>query len=222
LTDVSEYMPLVHFIAWEMVKKLPPHIEFDDLVSAGALGLVRAGKDFRPEMGASFKTYCSKRIRGGMYDWLREYDDLSRYIRGRGAAYDHAVETLRRSLGEHPGDYMIQYFLGVDDKDYRRIVDDQIMTGLQSYHQTETDEGGHRAYLVARDYGEAAKERVVATSFMEQARTHMDWRERLLVDMYYYEGKSLRDIGLILGRSESRMCQVHSMLLDKLRKRLAS
>jgi len=217
---VEHYVPMVRVLAEQMCARLPRTVDRDDMVGAGLLGLYKAVENFDPEKGVKFETYGKLRVRGAMIDYLRQLDWIPREARNRGARLLDVIRVLHEKLGREPTELEVARKLGVSLDEFRAACADlhfSTMVSLSSPGETADD---------PEDFGLSSEEHEPSAilnrrdmlAVVEQELTDV---ERRLVRAYYYEGLTLKAIGRQEGISESRVCQIHGRMLDRLAVRLA-
>lgn len=220
---VEKYLPLVRAMAERLAQRLPPHVEVEDLVSAGTIGLVGAVENYDPDRGVKFETYCRKRVAGAMFDELRRQDWLPREVRDRGEHLQRTIEALRERLGREPSEREVAEEMGLEVRDVRRIlIDLQTATHLPLRLGEEDEESGRHVSHEPVDALPAPDEQVFREEILGLVESDLDSRERLIVRHYYHEEQTLKRIGRRLRLSESRVCQMHLKLLRRLERRLRS
>lgn len=220
---LAEYLPLVRRQALALQVRLPASIELDDLIQAGTVGLLEALGRFDAAQGASFATFASQRIRGAMLDELRSRDWLPRSVRRSARAADEAARRLEQALGRPAEEPEIAAALDMDIASYRRLLSDTNSGQLLPFEELMA-EGGEGRLLedapaetpFSRLVDQEQRGRLVA------AIEALPEREKLLMALYYQEELNLKEIGAVLGVTESRVCQLHSQAVSRLRARLAS
>lgn len=221
------YLPLVKMVAGRIKVGLPGSVEFDDLVSCGLMGLVNSIDNFSPERGFKFETYAVPRIRGAMLDGLREVDWLPRSARQKGRRLDQAVEKLTNELGRAPLDHEVAAELGLEGEDYARFMESAgagSMLSLDARISTGEDgESGSLHDVIPDNDTEDTLTKLAERDSKELAKaliTELPEQERAVIALYYYEELTFREIGEVIGVSESRVCQIHTRILATLRARL--
>jgi RNA polymerase sigma factor for flagellar operon FliA len=220
---VKEHMWLVKCIARSIADVLPDRIDLEDLVSAGTVGLIKAVDDFDPSKGAKLETYARYRIKGAILDELRKDDLLPYSARSKLKQLDRAVVTLERSLQRYPTDQEIADTTGLPLDEITRLLG--MAASLDLYSLDELLERGE-ADLDPRHDGGAVDdplsriEREELISVISDAIKDLQETERTVLGLYYYEGLRMREIGEVLGISESRVSQIHSKAVLLLRGRL--
>lgn len=224
---IERYMPLVRSIARKLSKKLPQNVELDDLVSSGIVGLVDAIEKFDRNRHVKFETYCTIRVHGAMIDALREIDWVPRLVRAKAHKLDRAIEGLEADLGREPTNTELAGLLGVSSDELDTLMREAQAVAVVSLSDTlpgeERDERAHpRADTIEdrRDEGPAnAAER---RDWLDSLLASLLPRERELLILYYLEALPMRDCGLVLGISESRVCQLMARIREKLQRGLLS
>ncbi|MEW5893195.1 MAG: RNA polymerase sigma factor FliA [Pseudomonadota bacterium] len=217
---VRQYAPLVKRIAYHLMARLPASVEVDDLIQAGLIGLLNAVERYDENQGANFETYASQRIRGAMLDELRDADWASRGVRKSARQIEAAVHALQQRLGKQPSEQEIADELQVDIKTYYDLLSDACGAQLIHYedlHDFDSDE------FLARYADEAAPapfEILAGERFraaLVEAIRVLPEREKLLMAMYYDQELNFKEIGAVMGVSESRVCQLHTQAVTRLR-----
>lgn len=216
---LTQYMPLVRRQALTLQVRLPASIELDDLIQAGMVGLLEALGRFDATQGATFATFASQRIRGAMMDELRTRDWLPRSVRRSARAMDEAVRRLEQQLGRAPEEGEIARDLEMPLSDYQQLLNDTNSGQLLPFEElvTEGGEPGNReAGNVPFDQLLDAQQRHTLIEAIEA----LPEREKLLMALYYQEEMNLKEVGAVLGVTESRVSQLHSQAVSRLRARL--
>jgi RNA polymerase sigma factor for flagellar operon FliA len=218
---VLKHGELVKRIAYHVVSRLPSHIEVDDLIQAGMIGLLNAAQNYTPTKGANFETYAGIRIRGAMLDEARKSNWTPRSTFRNAKQVSQAMRSIENRTGRDARGQEIADVLGVSIEDYHRMVESAASSRLLSYEQLaddperasmlpETPEDGPETVLEEDQFREALA-RAVAT---------LPERERLVLSLYYDDELNLREIGEVLEVSESRVCQIHGQAVLRIRARL--
>ncbi|NWG86898.1 MAG: RNA polymerase sigma factor FliA [Hydrogenophilaceae bacterium] len=217
---VRQYAPLVKRIAYHLMARLPASVEVDDLIQAGLIGLLNSVDRYDDAQGANFETYASRRIRGAMLDELRDADWASRSVRKSGRQIELAIHALQQRLGKQPSEQEIADELQVELKTYYDLLNDARGAQLVYYedlHDFESDE------FLARFADEAAPapfDLLAGERFRQalvQAIGVLPEREKMLMAMYYDQELNFKEIGAVMGVSESRVCQLHTQAVSRLR-----
>jgi RNA polymerase sigma factor for flagellar operon FliA len=222
---IADHIPLVKRIAYHLIARLPPSVQVEDLVQAGMLGLMDAANNFDPGQGAQFETYASQRIRGAMLDELRQVDWLPRTARKNLRQIEAATHVLEQKLGRPPSEQEAADALGVPLADYQQMLQDgrghQLVYYEDFYDNGEGDSDFLDRHLADnRDNPlEKIQDEGFRATLVEAIRT-LPEREKLVMGLYYEEELNLREIGEVLGVTESRVCQLHSQAIVRLRSKL--
>jgi RNA polymerase sigma factor for flagellar operon FliA len=221
---LEHYLPVVKYTAERMHSRLPRAVELDDLISAGIMGLQGAIGTFDKDRGASFETYCSQRVRGAILDELRSMDWVPRLVRRRASRLSGATRTLEAYLGRLPTDREIAAELGVDFDGLRKIQQDACAVGVLSLDATigESASGGElrECDIVVNHRSDDPVGEAQKRDLKELLRKGMNRHEKLVLTLYYYEEMTMREIAMALDITESRVSQIHSSLLARLRARV--
>lgn len=221
------YLPLVKKVAGRVKIGLPGSVEYDDLVSAGLMGLINSVDHFKPERGIRFETYAGSRIRGSMLDSLRDIDWLPRSYRQKSRRFDEALTDLVNKLGRIPNDDEIAVQLGLNLEEYHQFLDQIGTASLVSLDaRMQSGEGGESGSLhdVIPDISTSDPYRKIEENNAKETALklieELTEQERSVIALYYYEELTLKEIGQVLGVSESRVCQIHTRIIAILRVRL--
>ncbi|RUR29156.1 RNA polymerase sigma factor FliA [Vreelandella nanhaiensis] len=216
---LTQYMPLVRRHALTLQVRLPASIELDDLVQAGTVGLLEALGRFDATQGASFATFASQRIRGAMLDELRTRDWLPRSVRRAARAVDDTIRRLEQQLGRPPEEGEIARELEMPLSEYQQLLNDTNSGQLLPFEELVAD-GGEPASL---DAGNLPFDQLLDEQQRQTLIAAIDAlpeREKLLMALYYQEELNLKEVGAVLGVTESRVSQLHSQAISRLRARL--
>jgi len=220
---VQEYLPLVKRIAYHMMTRLPASVEVDDLIQAGLIGLLDAVDRYDDEQGAHFETYATQRIRGAMLDELREGDWASRNVRRAGRQIENAVHVLQQRHQRPPSEQEIADEMGLDLQSYYYLLNDARGAQLIYYEDLHESDGDSFLERFADDTTQAPFDVLASRHFkgaLARAVGVLPEREKQLMGMYYEQDMNFKEIGVVLGVSESRVCQLHSQAIARLRGRL--
>ena len=222
---IERYLHLVRYIAERVLAKLPQNIELDDLTSAGIFGLMDAVNGFDLNRGVKFETYCTTRIRGAILDELRSLDWVPRIVRNKAHKVDIARHELEGRLGRTPSELEIRENMGVSAEEFQSLIMDsqpRTMTSLNEKTRDDQSRGDGTRMSVMPDKNSPDPEdelrKKEITEFMLKGVSR---KERLILLLYYYEDLTMREIGSALNLSESRVCQLHSRIIARLRQQLA-
>jgi RNA polymerase sigma factor for flagellar operon FliA len=219
---VSKHAALVKRIAYHLMSRLPPSVQADDLIQAGMIGLLEASRNYDASQGASFETYAGIRIRGAMLDEIRRTDWTPRSVHRKARQVAEAVREIENQEGRDARDVEVAAKLGIDLNEYHRILQDA--TGCRVF---SIDDGGINGDETPQPVADAHRNEPLDSlhtddfkSALAEAISNLPERERLVMAMYYDEELNLREIGEVLGVSESRVCQIHGQALIRLRARM--
>ncbi|WP_371324723.1 RNA polymerase sigma factor FliA [Dechloromonas sp. ZY10] len=221
---VQRYIPLVKRVAHYLLLRLPASVMLDDLVQNGMLGLLDALDRYEDSYGAQFETYASQRIRGAMLDGLRENDWLPRNLRKEMRKVESAILALEHQLGRSPSEGEIAEQLNISLPQYQKTL--QEARGHQLVYLEDfrgEDDSDYLEHHLSDDAIDPAGifENKSLRQQLTSAIDQLPERERLLMALYYEEELNLREIGAILGVTESRVCQLHSQAVSRLRAHIA-
>jgi RNA polymerase sigma factor for flagellar operon FliA len=218
---MENFLPLVRYTAERMHTRLPAEVEVEDLMSSGLFGLMDAIDAYDIERGVKFETYCTQRIRGAIFDELRAMDWVPRLVRSRTAKVDRARKQIEMESGEKATDAQISKKLDVDSDEYKKISRDARPVGVVSLNRKwfETDSSKDvREIDVVRDRRqENPVSRLQRDDLKLLLTKGLSRAERLIIVLYYYEEMTMKEIGITLDLSESRVSQMHSSILARLK-----
>lgn len=220
---VKKYAPLVKRIAYHMVAKLPPSVDVDDMIQAGMLGLMDAANRYEDNQGAQFETYATQRIRGAMLDELRDADWMPRSVRKQLRELEAAVTRLEQRFKRPATEAELAKELGLSIADYHSMLSEA--RGYQLVHYDGFDDDDDDNFL---DRHVSDTDSDPLATLMEgnrrqalvQAIEALPERERMVMGLYYEQELNLAEIGELLGVTESRVCQLHSQAIARLRGKL--
>ena len=217
---LTQYAPLVRRLALQLMAKLPASVELEDLIQAGMLGLLDAANRYQETQGAQFETYASQRIRGAMLDELRELDWASRGIRKTARQIEKAVQRLEQRLGRGPSESEIAGEMSIGLAEYQQMLQD--VHGCQLVYYEDFDSADEEPFIdrICVDPGADPLTMLLDEGLrggVIDAIDRLPEREKLLMSLYYDQGLNLREIGAVLEVSESRVCQLHSQAISRLR-----
>jgi RNA polymerase sigma factor FliA len=227
---VVAYSPLVKFVAGRTGARLPSHVEQGDLISYGMIGLVEAMDRFEPKRQIRFETFAMQRIRGAIIDELRSLDWVPRSVRSRAREIEQANSKLEHSLGRAPSDEELAEKLRISEEELQESllqISNSSILALEELWMTP-DSSGDRVSLLDTIEDESAPDPQAALDTSEvkdllsDAIQDLPERETLVIALYYFENLTLREIGEVLGVTESRVSQLHSKAVLRLRSRLKS
>ncbi len=221
--QITKYAPLVKRIAYHMMARLPASVEVDDLIQVGLIGLMDAVGRFDGTQGAQFESYATQRIRGAMLDELREADWLPRHVRQKSRQIESAIHRLEQRNGKSPSEQEISAELGMPIDQYQSMLGDVKCSQLLYYEDFSDEDSASflERYLVdgSNDPLAVLEDEGFRDSLIA-AIHHLPERERSMMGMYYEQDMNLKEIGAVLGVSESRVCQLHSQAVARLRAQL--
>ena len=219
---VERYSPLVKRIARHLIARLPASVQVDDLIQAGLMALLEAARGYDASKGASFETFAGIRIRGAMIDEVRRGDWAPRSVHRNARRVQDAIIRLEKRLGRDPADQEIAAELGIAIDEYHAIAQDALGCKLFSFEElgTEDEDPGSRI-AGSEPSPESRVQRDALRRRLAESISQLPERERLVLALYYDEELNLKEIGLILGVSESRVSQIHSQAALRLRAKLA-
>lgn len=220
--QIEDYAPLVKRIAYHLMLRMPASVQVDDLIQAGMIGLIEAAAKFDPGKGASFETYAGIRIRGAIMDETRRGDWVPRSVHRNARKIAEVVGQLEAALGREAVESEIAQAMGVTLEEYRVILMDTSHSRLFSYEESAADDDcAESPGCIGLEAPADAFERQALKQSLAQAITQLPEREQLVLSLYYDEELNLKEIGQILGVSESRVSQIHSQAAARLRAKLA-
>ena len=225
---ILTYAPLVKFVAGRLGSGLPAHVDEGDLVSYGLLGLIGAIERFDPDREIKFETYAMSRIKGAIIDELRALDWVPRSVRSRARDIERAIADLERKLHRAPTDEEIAAQVGITVEELEDSLTDISRSSIAALDELWTvSAGGDQVALIdtIEDTQGPEPQAALAQTEMKEALgeaiTQLPEREKLVVTLYYYEELTLREIGEVLGVTESRVSQLHTKAILRLKARLS-
>ncbi|MGH3005025.1 MAG: RNA polymerase sigma factor WhiG [Gaiellaceae bacterium] len=227
---ILTYAPLVKYVAGRLGSGLPAHVEEGDLVSYGLLGLIGAIERFDPERDIKFETYAIARIKGSIIDELRSMDWVPRSIRARARDIERTIAHLEAKLARAPTDEEIAQRLGITEEEFQESLLEISRTSIAALDElwSSSSTGGDPIALIDTIEDPLAAEPQSAMAQTElrealgEAIARLPEREKLVVTLYYYEELTLREIGEVLGVTESRVSQLHTKAILRLKARLSA
>ncbi|SDK07339.1 RNA polymerase, sigma 28 subunit, SigD/FliA/WhiG [Ferrimonas sediminum] len=218
---VERYAPLVKRIAHHLMARLPASVQLDDLLQSGMIGLLEASRNFDGSKGASFETFAGIRIRGAMLDEIRRGDWVPRSVHRNYRQVTEAISELEKRLGRDPRDTEVAAHLDVPVADYHQMLNEASMGRMVGIE----DLGVPADSFVDEDAPQRNFEQVAQERFQQAlsaAIKTLPEREALVLSLYYDEELNLKEIGQVLGVSESRVSQINSQAMMRLKSRLSS
>ncbi len=221
---LTQYAPLVRRLALQLIAKLPASVELDDLIQVGMMGLLDAAERYQDDQGAKFETYANQRIRGAMLDELRANDWVSRGLRQSSRSVSSAVQAQEQKLGRSPTEGEVAQELQMSLASYQHLLQEIHGCQLVYYEDFDRDDQ-ENSFLDRQSKGAESMRNDPLTQLLKgdfrrqliEAIEHLSERERLLLSLYYEEELNLREIGAVLEVNQSRVCQLHSQAICRLR-----
>lgn len=222
-----KYLPLVKYVAGKMMVSLPSSVDYDDLVSAGVIGLIGALERFDPTMGVKFETFVLPRIRGAILDELRKMDWAPRSLRAKARKLERTIAELERELGRAVSDHEVARRLRMNTDDFVSLLREVNSAALVSLDGTDNEDAEHVTSmydvvenpLADNPFKNIEKEEV--KRLLIQTIEKLPEQEKIVMALYYYEELTLREIGQVLHITESRVSQIHSKAIGSMRAILA-
>jgi RNA polymerase sigma factor FliA len=226
---IVTYAPLVKFVAGRLGSGLPAHVDENDLTSYGLLGLIGAIERYDPDRDVRFETYAISRIKGSIIDELRAMDWVPRSVRARAREIEQAITALEAQLHRAPTDEEIAAKLGITTRDLEDNLMDISRSSIAALDElwTVSVASGDRIALIDTiedtegPQPQTALDRTEQVAALAEAITALPGRERIVITLYYYDELTLREIGEVLGVTESRVSQLHTKAILRLRARLS-
>ena len=218
---LEHYLPIVKYTAERLHTRLPDEVEVDDLISSGIFGLMDAVKAFDVLRGVKFETYCAQRIRGAILDELRSLDWVPRLVRSRASKLNEATSSLEAQLGRKPNEKELAQKMRLSLKEFRKLQRDANATNFISLSRKMFETDSNRDVCEMDVLEDATSEnpiRVAQRKDLKELITRgLSRAERLIVILYYFEEMTMKEIGETLDLSESRVSQMHSAIMDRLK-----
>ncbi len=224
---IVEYSPLIKYVAYRLAMRLPSHIELDDLISSGVIGLIDAIEKFNPDKETQFKTYAEIRIRGAMLDELRSQDWVPRSVRQKATTVSAGYAELEQKLGRPAEDKEMAEHMEMSLVDFHNLLQQakgQVIMSIEDLGGVSKDGEKRDLMEVLAGTKETDPETLARLSeirtIIAQAIDMLPEKERLVVSLYYYEELTMKEIGEVLGITESRISQIHTKCVLRLRAKL--
>jgi RNA polymerase sigma factor for flagellar operon FliA len=224
---IIRYSPMIKYVANRIAMRLPPHIEVDDLISVGVLGLMDAISKYDSSRGAKFKTYAEFRVRGAILDELRAMDWVPRSIRQKASSVDKVVQSLQVKLSRSPEDQEVAKEMGISLEQFHNTLNETKSIPVFSLDDLgiAKDSGEQQSLLDClagkSDADPQTQIRLIELKeIIAKAIDSLPEKERLMVSLYYYEELTMKEIGAVLEITESRVSQIHSKAVYRLRTKL--
>ena len=219
---IERYMPLVRRRAERIRAKLPHEIELDDLISAGSVGLIDAIRAYNPDRGVKFETFCIPRVQGAMLDELRSMDWAPRLVRSKTSKLNEADRVLVGRFGRRPTEEELAEFLELPVDDVRQTIVDSNRVNVSSLDKKWSDASGDgdvtEMDVLPDKRSEAPMESLERSEVIRKCTQGLTQKERMIIILYYYEEMTMKEIGATLDLSESRVSQMHSAIVKRMKK----
>jgi len=222
---MEKYLHLVKYNAERIYAKLPDEVELDDLISAGIFGLMDAIEAFDLTRGVKFETYCAPRIRGAILDELRSMDWVPRLVRSRAHKLDEACKTLEAEFGRVASDEEIAVRMGISNEEFIKLKKDATAVSLVSlsrkWFETDSQKDICEIDVLEDKSSDNPLEEIQRRDLKETMTKGLTRAEKLILVLYYYEEMTMKEIGATLDLSESRVSQMHSSILARLKAQMS-
>ena len=219
---IERYMNIVRNQAERIWSRLPDGVELDDLISAGTLGLMDAVSAFDPSRKIKFEAFCLHRIRGSIVDELRKMDHVPRIVRSKANKLNEAYKFLELKLGRKPHDQEVADHLEIPVEELHQLYAETHSVSITSLDKSWSENDGSRDMreidIIADRRSEDPTERLAKIDLIRSFTKGLSKKERLIVIMYYYEELTMREIGAALDTSESRVSQMHTAIVERIKK----
>lgn len=221
---IERYLPLVRYNAEKVWSKLPEGVDLNDLISAGVFGLMDAIDAFDLERGVKFETYCVPRIRGAMLDELRTMDWVPRLVRSKASKLEAARKQVEAEVGRPPTDAEIAAKMKLSLEEFDKLKSEASAVNLVSlnkkWYETDSYKDVREIDILEDSKGEDPTLGIQKRDVMRLVTKGLNRNERLIIILYYYEELTMKEIGSTLGLSESRVSQMHSSIVARLKDQL--
>ncbi|PCH61332.1 MAG: RNA polymerase sigma factor FliA [Gammaproteobacteria bacterium] len=220
---IARHAPLVKRIAYHLMSRLPASVQVDDLIQAGMIGLLEAARNYDASQGASFETYAGIRVRGAMLDEIRKGDWVPRSVHRKARQMAEAVRAIEHKEGRDARDHEVAEAMELNLNDYYKVLQDVSGHRVLSFEDVGVDEDAMPT--LTADPSTNPDEGLLREDFkrcLAEGISGLPERERLVLTLYYDEELNLREIGAVIGVSESRVSQIHSQALIRLKARMAN
>jgi RNA polymerase sigma factor for flagellar operon FliA len=222
---IEQYLHVVKYNAERIYSKLPDEVELDDLVSAGIFGLIDAIEAFDLSRGVKFETYCAPRIRGAILDELRSMDWVPRLVRSRAHKLDQVSKVLEAELGRAASDEELSERMGINQDEFSKLKRDATAVSLVSlsrkWFETDSQKDVCEIDVLQDKRGENPLEEIQKRDLKDALTKGLTRAEKLILVLYYYEEMTMKEIGATLDLSESRVSQMHSSILARLKAQMS-
>ncbi len=221
---LKEYLPLIRFHADQLMRRTPDSIELDDLIDAGVLGLLDGASRFDSEREVQFKTFVSYRVRGSMIDYLRTFDWMPRGLRDTSKAFQQAMMAVEQQQGRPAEEAEIAAYLEISLDEYRQRLDHVRTMSVIHFEDLPAvmgeDDEMNVLDILEGDPDLMPERQFAVKNFVKRLAAGIDAlpeREAVLLTLYYYEELTMKEVALVLGLTESRVSQIHSQMVIRLR-----
>ena len=221
---MERYLPLVKYNAERVWAKLPEGVDLNDLMSAGVFGLMDAIEAYDMDRGVKFETYCVPRIRGAMLDELRTMDWVPRLVRSKASKLEAARKSVVALVGRPPADMEVAAEMGLPIQEFEKLKTEASAVNLVSlnkkWYETDSYKDVREVDVLEDAKGEDPTNGIQKLDVMKLVTRGLNRNERLIIILYYYEELTMKEIGTTLGLSESRVSQMHSSIVARLKEQL--
>ena len=221
---IERYLPLVKYNAERVWAKLPDGVDLNDLISAGVFGLMDAIEAFDMTRGVKFETYCVPRIRGAMLDELRTMDWVPRLVRSKASKVEAARKQAEAEFGRPPEDHEVAAKLEISSEEYEKLKAEASAVNLISlnkkWYETDSYKDVREIDILEDHKGIDPTNGIQKRDVMKLVTKGLNRNERLIIILYYYEELTMKEIGNTLGLRESRVSQMHSSIVQRLKDQL--
>jgi RNA polymerase sigma factor for flagellar operon FliA len=223
---ILTYAPLIKYIATRLASRLPAHVALDDLISSGIIGLIDAIDKFDLAKNVQFKTYAEFRIKGAMLDEIRALDWVPRSVRGKSSQLENAYHVMEQKLGRAATDEEMTQYLGITLAEFHVLLDETKTVTFMDIDLLKQNSPEMRGANFDDLLEQTNIDPFTALSFAQirglvaQAITELSEKEKLVISLYYFEELTMKEIGLVLDYTESRISQMHSKAVLRLRAKL--
>lgn len=223
---ILTYTPLIRYIATRLASRLPPNISLDDMISSGIIGLIDAIDKFDLSKNVQFKTYAEFRIKGAMLDELRAQDWVPRSVRGKISQLEHATSAMEHKLGRPATDEELAQTMNISLEEFHKLLDETKAVSFMDIELLQQNTHELRGSNLSDFMEDDGLDPFLALNFSQvrhlvaQAITELSQKEQLVISLYYFEELTMKEIGLVLDYTESRISQLHSKAVLRLRTKL--
>lgn len=225
---ILEHAPMIKYIANRIASRLPSHVDVDDLINSGVIGLIDALEKFDPTRGIKFKSYAESRIRGSILDNLRSLDWVSRSVRRKSRVLEQTFADLEKKLGRPATEEEVAEVMGMELEDLLKVMGEVNSVSLVYLDEVLNDDSGDKEQTLAEYLSNPDDEdpySLLAIQEIKESLTEgidaLPEKERLVLSLYYYEELTMKEIGKVLDVTESRVSQLHTQAILRLRGKLA-